>query len=78
MPSDVLELFKANDVGFLRAPVKKKCRALDPVSAIDMNLTEMFSIPNLELIEEEKKETKAEQKQRVAEEKASKNRQNIE
>lgn len=39
MPSDVLELFKANEVGFLKAPIKKKCRSLDPISNLSMNLT---------------------------------------
>ena len=51
MPSDVLELFKANEVGFLRAPVKPKCRPLDPVLTMKIDLMEMFSIPNLELME---------------------------
>lgn len=73
MTSDVLELFRANEIGFLKAPVKKKCRPLDPVSSLGMNLTEIFAIPNLEMIEEEKRETKAERRQRIAEEKAKKN-----
>lgn len=51
MPSDVLELFKANEVGFLKAPVKPKCRPLDPVLNMKIDLMEMFSIPNLELME---------------------------
>lgn len=51
MPSDVLELFKANEVGFLKAPVKPKCRPLDPISTMGINLMEMFQIPNLELME---------------------------
>lgn len=51
MPSDVLELFKANEVGFLKAPVKPKCRPLDPVLTMKINLMEMFLIPNLELME---------------------------
>jgi hypothetical protein len=52
MPSDVLELFKANEVGFLKAPVKPVCRSLDPISTMKINLMEMFQIPNLELMEE--------------------------
>lgn len=47
MPSDVLELFKPNEIGFLKAPIKRKCRSLDPVSTLGMDLTEMFAIPNL-------------------------------
>lgn len=38
MPSDVLELFKANEVGFLKAPVKPKCRNLDPILTMGINL----------------------------------------
>lgn len=38
MQNDVLELFRSNEIGFLKAPVKKRCRSLDPVSALGMNL----------------------------------------
>ena len=69
MPSDVLELFKANEIGFVRPPVKRKCRSLDPVSTLGMNLAEMFAIPNLEMEEELRKETKAERKERIKREK---------
>ena len=31
MPSDVLELFKANEIGFIKPFKKRKCRSLDPV-----------------------------------------------
>jgi hypothetical protein len=47
MTSDVLELFKANQIGFLKAPIKHKCRPIDPISTLGMDLTEMFAIPNL-------------------------------
>lgn len=55
MPMDVIELFKANEVGFLPAPVKPKCRPLDPVSSLGISLLEMFEIPNLELMEKQKR-----------------------
>jgi hypothetical protein len=58
MPSDVLELFKANDIAFIRAPVKPKCRALDPVTITCKNIDAMFDIPNENLMEMEKGETK--------------------
>jgi hypothetical protein len=77
MPSDVLELFKANEIGFLKAPTKKKCRSLDPVSSLNINLSEAFAIPNLELLEAEKRETRAERIDRIAQEKANKNEANI-
>ena len=73
MPKDVLELFKPNEVGFLKAPPKRKCRPLDPVSSLNMDLTEMFAIPNLE-IEEEVKETKLERKERIKRERSEKNK----
>lgn len=31
MPQDVLELFKANEIAYLKPMPKKKCRKLDPV-----------------------------------------------
>ena len=70
MPKDVLELFKPNEIGFLKAPPKRKCRALDPVSSLGMDLTEMFAIPNLEIEEEEIKETKIERKERIKRERS--------
>ncbi len=42
MPSDVIELFKANEIGFLKAPLKPKCRSLDPTSTMKINLMEIF------------------------------------
>ena len=51
MPSDVLELFKSNEIGFLKAPVKPRCRKLDPVTTTISNIIEMFDVPNLDLIE---------------------------
>ena len=77
MPSDVLELFKANEIGFVKAPLKRKCRSLDPVSSLGMNLAEMFAIPNLEM-EEEAKETLLERRKRVKEERVAKNQKEIE
>jgi len=49
MPSDVLELFKANEIGFIKAPIKPKCRELDPTLNTGLNLMEMFQIPNFDL-----------------------------
>jgi len=46
MPSDVLELFKANDIAFVRAAPKPKCRPLDPVTLTCKDVYNMFSIPN--------------------------------
>jgi hypothetical protein len=46
MPLDVLELFKANEIAFLRAPVKPKCRPLDPVTTTCKDINSMFDIPN--------------------------------
>jgi hypothetical protein len=54
MPSDVLELFKANEVQFLKAPVKPKCRKMDPVTTTIKNIIEMFDVPNEYLIDQEK------------------------
>lgn len=51
MPSDVLELFKANDITFVKAPVKPKCRRLDPVTTTCKNISDMFDIPNENLME---------------------------
>lgn len=47
MPSDVLELFKANEIGFLKSPVKPRCRSYDPVTVTIENVVGMFSEPNL-------------------------------
>lgn len=58
MPSDVLELFKANEIAFLKAPVKPKCRPLDPVTTTCKNINDMFDVPNENLMEREKGETR--------------------
>jgi hypothetical protein len=68
MPSDVLELFKANEVSFLKAPQKPKCRPLDPVSTTCKDVNAMFEIPNEYLEEKGKGETRAEKKLRVGDE----------
>ena len=54
MPSDVLELFKANDIAFIKAPEKPKCRALDPISTTCKDINSMFDVPNENLMEKEK------------------------
>lgn len=66
MPIDVLELFKANDVAFLKAPDKNNCRPLDPVTTTCPDLNSMFDIPNENLMEAEKKETREERRTRIA------------
>lgn len=66
MPSDVLELFKANDIAFLRAPVKPKCRPLDPVTTTCKDIDAMFDIPNENLMEKEPGENKEQKRKRVA------------
>jgi hypothetical protein len=58
MPSDVLELFKANTISFLPAPVKPKCRPLDPVTTTCKDINSMFDVPNENLIERERGETR--------------------
>ena len=73
MPSDVLELFKANDVAFLRAPIKPKCRPLDPVTTTCKDIHSMFDVPNENLEEKSKGENKEEKKQRVASERKERN-----
>ena len=64
MTSEVLELFRANEIGFIRPIKRKKCRPLDPVTALGVNMIDSFEIPNLEMIDEEKKETRAERRQK--------------
>ena len=73
MPSDVLELFKANDVAFLRAPVKPKCRPLDPVTTTCKDINGMFDVPNQNLIEKERGENREEKKKRVNQQRKQKN-----
>lgn len=51
MPSDVLELFKANEVTFLPAPFKPKCRPLDPVTTTCKDINSMFDVPNENYVE---------------------------
>lgn len=58
MTSDVLELFKSNEIGFLKAPVKPKCRSLDPVTTTCHDIVSMFGAPNIDLIEPEQRETR--------------------
>ena len=78
MPSDVLELFKANEIRFIKAPVKPKCRDLDPVTFTCPKLIEMFDVPNFDLIEPEKHETREEKRSRIAREKKEANDRRIE
>jgi hypothetical protein len=73
MPSDVLELFKANEIAFLKAPVKPKCRALDPVTSTCKDIHSMFDIPNENLMEKEKGETRDEKRQRITHERQDRN-----
>lgn len=48
MPSDVLELFKANEIGFVRPVRKVKCRQLDPLSAATFNILDLFPEPEMD------------------------------
>jgi U1 small nuclear ribonucleoprotein len=73
MPSDVLELFRANDISFLRAPVKPKCRRLDPVTTTCKDINAMFDIPNENLIDIPKGETREEKRLRIAQERKERN-----
>jgi len=66
MPSDVLELFKSNEIAFLKTPIKPKCRPLDPVSTTCKDIHSMFDVPNENLIEKEPRETRVEKHIRVA------------
>ncbi len=50
MPSDVLELFKANEIRFLKAPVKPRCRHLDPVTTTIKDIHSLFDVPNENLM----------------------------
>lgn len=78
MPSDVLELFKANEIAFLKAPVKPKCRPLDPVTTTCRDINSMFDVPNENLMEREKGETREEKRARVARERQERNLHRIE
>lgn len=78
MPSDVLELFKANEIAFLKAPVKPKCRPLDPVTSTCQDINSMFDVPNENLMEREKGETREEKRARVARERQERNLHRIE
>ena len=69
MPTDVLQLFKANDVAFLRVPFKDKCRPLDPVLTTCKDLHSMFDDPNENFEQKEKRETREERHARLAIEK---------
>lgn len=51
MPSDVLELFKANEISFLKTIEKPRCRALDPATTTCKDIHAMFDIPNENLME---------------------------
>jgi hypothetical protein len=73
MPSDVLELFKANEIAFLKAPVKPKCRKLDPVTVTCTDIPSMFDVPNENLMEKEKRETRDEKRVRIAQERQERN-----
>lgn len=77
MPSDVLELFRANEVAFVKAPVKPKCRPLDPVTTTCKNINAMFDVPNENLVEKEKKVTKEEKKSKIDQERKERNQARI-
>ena len=49
MPSDVLELFKANEIGYVRPVRKWKCRQIDPVTSATLNIVDMFPEPEMQV-----------------------------
>jgi|JI61114BRNA_FD_contig_31_6166754_length_964_multi_3_in_0_out_0_2 U1 small nuclear ribonucleoprotein len=48
MPSDVLELFKANEIGYVRPVRKRKCRPLDPLTSATFNIVDLFPEPEMQ------------------------------
>ena len=56
-----------------KAPVKAKCRPLDPVTTTCSDINSMFDIPNENLMEKERGETREEKKVRIAEERTDRN-----
>lgn len=57
MTSDVLELFKANEICYVKPLRKRKCRSLDPVTSSTFNVLELFTESEMQ-VEKPPAETK--------------------